>query len=430
MNNSIHIVGVNFKHANLEKVAQVHWPEKSGIGPFLQEVSKAFTIGEIFFLQTCNRREFYFYAPQTDLTREELKSVLLGRVSASIGCSLDGDDFYHYTGLEAVLHLFRVASSLDSMVLGETEIIKQIKDQSLAALSSGIMDRRLKALVEIAIWASKQVRTKTNITRNVVSIASLAYRKVSQHLAGARRKRIVFVGAGDFISGMLPTFVKATDFEILFVNRTRPERLSATYGGPAMTLAEFLAAPPAFDAMITATSSAQPLFDKDWIAKNGGARTLLLDAGLPRDIDAGAGDLSGVTYLDLSQMERILENNRAAREAEIPKTAPIFAKGVEKLKARWLECDLSRFNRQISDHFQETGEKALSLLIKDQLPNLTDGQEEALRGYTQTLVSKLTNIPILGLKGVAKDLGTPAVQAYTSSVAARSNLFRHKAKKS
>jgi len=425
MNNSIHVIGVNFKQS-LEKVARVHWPEKSAIGPFLAEVRETFAIDEIFFLQTCNRREFYCYAPGMTLSPAGLKQALLERVGQALGCRLDEGDFYHHSGLETVLHLCRVAASLDSMVLGETEIIKQIKDQSSAALAGGNMGRRLKSLVEVAMWASKQVRTKTDITKNVISIASLAFRKACDHLSRPGRKRVVFVGAGDFITGMLPTFSKATDLELVFVNRTRPDALSAAYGGISVSLADFLARPVAFDVMITATSSAEPLFDKAWISRHGGNSTLLLDAGLPRDIDAGVGDLPGVSYLDLGDMELILESNRAAREAEIPKTTPIFARAVEKLEARWLECDLSAYNRQISDHFQETGEKALSILIKERMSHLSEREAEALRGFTQTLVTKLTNIPILGLKGVARDLGTPAVLAYTSSVAARSNLFRTK----
>ncbi len=417
----IYIIGTNFKHTSLDRVARVQWPDKSLISPFLQHVRYHLGIEEIFFLQTCNRREFYIYAP--DHRGEELKDALLAAVSKSIGCSLAPEDFYLYQDREVALHLFRVASSLDSMVLGETEIMKQIKDQSCAALRHGHLDRRIKALVDTAIWAAKQVRHKTEITKNVVSMASLAFRKVIDHVRTRATKRVVFVGAGHFITSLLPTFTKSNELELFFVNRTLPEALARQYGGVAMTLDEFLAQPVDFDAMISATGALETLFSMDWIAAHQKDR-LLLDAALPRDIDPRVRTLSGIDYMDLDQMEAVLVENRAARAAEIPKTVPIFEEGWQRLDVRWLECDLAGINQQISKHYRDTGEKALSHLFREDMPNLSPREEELLRGWTRALVGKLTNIPILGLKGVARDVGTEAVDSYTRNVAANSRLFR------
>lgn len=415
---SLHTIGCNFKSTSLENVALVQWPNPDDVGPFLKSAKERFNADESFFLMTCNRREFTFFAPNLENT-ESFKLDFLKVLSASLGCELDADDFYHHQDADAARHLFRVASSLDSMVLGETEIMKQIKDQMALGHRSGGIGRRLKGLLDTAIWSAKQVRNQTHITKNVVSMASLIFRKIQEHHA----KRIVIVGRGHYVRSFLPTFAKSKDLDLVFVNRTHAHDLVEEFGGTSLTLDTFLADPSDFDAMVTATSASDIIFDLPWI-KARKRPMLLLDAALPRDIDAGAAELEGVTYFDLSEMEDILARNRAAREAEIPKTVPIFDEGIERLHAHWLDCDLAGFSREISSHYLEAGDKALSHLIKEELPDLDDDQAEVLRAWTRQLVGKLTNIPILGLKGVAQDLGSDAVDAYTRQVAARSPLFR------
>lgn len=417
----IFIIGSNFRQTTLSRVARVQWAEKSNIGAFLEEICERFLIPEAFFLQTCNRREFYFFAPEHHA--EKFKAAFLEALSDSLGCNLDDEDFYLKQHRDAVLHLFRVASSLDSMVLGETEIMKQIRDQSEMATNRGCIGPRLKALVKTALEVGRQVRHRTRITRNVVSMGSLAMRRTMEFLTGRARRRVVFVGAGHFIESILPTFAKAGSLELLFVNRTCPEALAAAYGGQAMSLSAFLHNPGEFDVLISATSAPGTLFNAEWVAERG-SRMLLIDAALPGDIDPQSACLPDVSYMGLQEMEQILEKNKAAREAEIPKTIPIFEEGWQRLEARLLECELSPYNREISDHYRQTGQKALDFLLKDQFAHLSASEAEHLREWTHDLVNRLTNIPILGLKGVARDMGRDAIDAYTRNVAEKSRLFK------
>ncbi|CAM2066840.1 glutamyl-tRNA reductase [Sulfidibacter corallicola] len=426
MTYSLHIIGTNFKKAPLEQVARVQWPDREFISAFLKHARAVLGLDEIFFLQTCNRREFYIYAPAVHGADREFCSLFLNEVGRSMGRHLDPADFYHFRDDEAVHHLFRVASSLDSMVLGETEIIKQLKDQSTAGMNHGHVGKRLNALINIAQRVSKQVRHRTDITKNVVSMASLALRNVTRHVERRSHKRVVFVGAGHFITSILPTFCKATSLELIFVNRTLPTKLAETYGGTAMTLEAFLEQPVPFEAMVTATGASHALFTAEWFERHN-PEALILDAALPRDVDASVGEMEHIQYLDLAEMEDILAVNRAAREAEIPKAQPLFEEGLQKLEQRWLEFELATYNQAISKHYRDTGEKALSHLMKEQLADLSDEQAEAIRDWTESLVGKLTNIPILGLKGVAREIGPEAIEAYTRQVGANSNLFKSQA---
>ncbi len=419
MTSFIYTLGLNFKTAELERVAQIQWPDSDGISQFLGEIRDRYEIAEAFFLQTCNRREFYFYAPDLNLEVDAFAARFLSCLERSLGTDLSREHFYFHRNDEAALHLFRVASSLDSMVLGETEIMKQIKDQTQRGHKHGHVGRRLRTLFEIALWSARQVRTKTSITKNVVSMASLIYRKVSERPV----RTLAVVGAGHFVRSVLPTFAKNPNLELVFVNRTLPTELAAQFGARAMSLSAFLEAPPPFDALLCATGAPTALFSKAWIEARR-QPMLILDAALPRDVEAGTEELAQVTYMDLAAMEAILAENRAAREAEIPKTEPLFAEGLSRLRTAWLECELAGYSRQISDHYQETGEKALNHLIREHLPDLPHDQAEIIRDWTFALVGKLTNIPILGLKGVARDIGDHAVDAYCRQVAEKSTLFR------
>lgn len=398
----------------------VQWSENDRINQFLAEARRQFGIAEIFFLQTCNRREFYIYAE--DLEQEVLTTGFLDALSQSVGQTLKAEDFYVHSGRSAAVHLFRVASSLDSMVIGETEIMKQIKDQSANALACGNMGRRLKALVQVALRTAKQVRHHTHITKNVTSMASLIFRRVSTWLPKQGSRKVVFVGAGHFIRSILPTFTKIDDLDLIFVNRSLPTQLAEQYGGRAISLTDFLDDPVDFDAMITATGASQAIFTKEWLAARQ-KNLLLLDAALPADIETGAHDLKNVSLLDLKEMEEVLASNRAAREAEIPKAEPLFEEGWERLQASLLECDLACYNQQISVHYQAVGARALDHLLKEEFDGLSDSDAARLKDWTQSLVKKLTTVPILGLKGVARDLGNPAVHAYTRNVAEKTTLF-------
>ena len=301
MTSFIQTIGINFKSAPLEQVARIQWTEKDGIATFLGEVRERFDIEEAFFLQTCNRREFYFFAPDLNCTPTEFYISFMEMLAESLGREIEDEGFYHHRDREAALHLFRVASSMDSMVLGETEIMKQIKDQAARARKHGHVARRLGALLSIALRTGRRVRSQTQITKNVVSMASLIFRNITE--AGA--KRIVFVGAGHYIQSIMPTFAKDCNLELIFVNRSHNTALAETYGGTSMLLADFLANPVPFDAMVTATGAPTAIFSREWL-KAREQKMLILDAALPRDVADDAITLDGIEYLDLEQMEMVL----------------------------------------------------------------------------------------------------------------------------
>ena len=423
MDLSLYVIGLNFKLASLDRLGHVQWPDPKHINTFLKCVKSAFQVDECFFLQSCNRREFYFYAPHLNVKPQDFKERFLHFLGESLQRSLNADDFLYFTDTAAAEHLFRVTSSLESMVLGETEIIKQIKDQFKLSVKKNNSGKYLRTLVETALRTSKQVRTRTQITKNIISMSSLIYRGAMSFMKDMTRKRLVFVGAGHFITSMLPTFSKAHDVEILFVNRTLPDWLAEEYGAQAMSLEDFLANPPHFDVLISATGASHALFTREWVANLDSRPILLVDGAVPCDVEESVQCLDHVYYKDLNEMELTLAENRERRAEEIPKTQPIFDQAIEELREKWRDYELSEINSQISLHYRVIGQKHLDYLLRDGLSEMSDEEKAVLTQWTNGLVSRLVNVPILGLKGVAREYGNSGVEAFVRNVDEGSNLF-------
>ncbi len=412
----------DFKTAELERLGMIAWPERRDIAPFLHQLRGRFAIDEAFFLQSCNRREFYFFLPRLEGAPESFVRQFFPLLSQSLGREISPSWFRIHKGQAAVRHIFRVAASLESMVLGETEIMKQMKDQLGDSQQAGTSGRRLRTLVESALRTAKRVRSETQITRSVTSMASLIHRAVRDFI-GERRGTVVFVGAGHFMETILPPFAKLTNLDFLFVNRSAPTELAARYGGRAQSLLDFLAEPCRFDVLVSATAAPHMLFTRSWLERLGRHPLLLVDGAVPQDIEPSCAELAHVKMFDIAGMEAVLSANRARRQAEVPKAEPIFDEVLAELTERWRELDLGEIHAGVAAYYEETAERALAHLFNQQAPELDEHQRQLLGHFSRSLVKRLVSVPVLGLKGVARELGEEGVLAWKRGVAAGSPLF-------
>ncbi len=414
-----HVIGINFKTAPLNAVARLQFDEADAIGEFLAAMRLEQGVSEVFFLQTCNRREFYFIGQQHSISLTQL----LARLTDAIGETFDASHFFELSGTQAIRHLFQVTASLESMVLGETEITKQVKTQFGQARAAGYAGPYLKAWVNAALRAAKRVRSETEITKNVISMASLAKRYAERHVQKGSRGTIAFVGAGQYINSIMPHFAKLVQCDFVFVNRTQNSDLSDRYGGLSVGLETFLDNPPSFDVLVTATTSPQPIFSAKWLASHQHP-IMVLDLALPRDVELSASHLQHVTLWGLEEMEAMLESNRIAREQEIPKAEPILEDALIRLNERWLELDLANVHQEIAAHYRRTGDRAVDFLLKELPADLSQEHGAHLRLWADDLVKRLIHVPVLGLRGVVDEYGTHAVSAYTKRISAATPLFR------
>lgn len=422
MRHSLIAFCADFKTTDLANLGTIAWADRSQINVFLQGLKDAFGVSEAFFLQSCNRREFYFHIPSLNMNKANFAAGFFEVLGDSLGTSVNHTWFRILEEEAVIQHLFRVATSLESMVLGESEIMKQVRDQFADARKCGNAGRHLSALVQAAVRAARRVRTETQITKNVVSMASLIYRSTDAFLREHHRQRVVFVGAGHFMRSILPTFSKNQEFEYLFVSRRLPQDLADEYGGKAMTLDAFRKKPPIFDVLISATSSKSYIFDVRWLVRHCRDEALLVDAALPRDLDERVAREDGLELLDLAVMEDTLARNRAARQAEVPRAIPIFNEIQTELERELHEMELGEIHAGIASYYEKTADRALECLFK-QRKDLHNDQRELLQSWSRNLVKRLVSVPVLGLKGVARELGEEGIEAYIRGVSSGSPLF-------
>lgn len=383
---------------------------------FTAALRRDFAVEEVFFLKTCNRREFYLTAPDEVDVR-----ALRTRFQTTFQHAGLLPDFQVRFDQHCVRHFFTVAASLASMALGEYEITHQIKMQSRHAAAIGLSGRRLSAMVEAALHAGKRVRGETQIGRQVVSPLSLVYQKINEWLGRHGGSRVVFVGAGDYIRRLLPLFGGHDHARFLFVNRSENE-LADHYGGRAMALADFHSAPPAFDVLVTATAASHVLFDEDWLRRAVNDRPVMIfDGATPPDCDAAALPERARLWR-LSDLEPELRRNRRERAAEIPEAERIIEKECTRFWDKWRGLAISDDLHALQDYYQhETLAPVAAFADKHQL---SEEQRRDLQRLCRHLARRLAVVPVLALRAVAREFGAQGMRLVKEAIAKGSPLFR------
>src|SRR6266404_5282947 len=270
---------------------------------------------EIVLLSTCNRVEIYGTTRQT--TRH-IKSVL------QLLCPEPGDldlHIYLYEGAAAVRHLLRVAAGLDSMALGETEIIGQIKNAYEIACNAGLTGRVLNRLFQRAFQATKEIRTRTGIGRGTVSIKSTAAELIGK--TDLSQQSIMVLGAGEMAESCVLLLVKKGARSIFISSRSfdRAIDLAMRCGGEAVCFGYCLFEMRDVDVVIAATSSSETLLSRDDVKNLMKARRnrplLLIDLSVPRNIDPAAGELENVSLYNIDHLEALARRGVQARECEL-----------------------------------------------------------------------------------------------------------------
>jgi glutamyl-tRNA reductase len=290
---------------------------------------------EFALVNTCNRVELYGVAKTPEifaLLREALCHVT--------GCTPDELDsaVSLRQNHDAIAHLFSVASGLDSQIVGETEILGQVKDAYDAALGKKWTGPVLNRVFQKTFQAAKHIRTNTAIGAGQISIATVAVDLAGRIFGDLADTKVLVVGAGDIGLKTVQAFQSRGATSITVASRTlaRAEEAAALAGGWAMSMADLPEAVAASDIIASSTSSPDFILTRDLVAagmKRRPARPLfLMDLALPRDVDPAAAQLSNVFVYNLDDLAKIAEGNIAQREAEVAKCRAILA---ERTAALW-----------------------------------------------------------------------------------------------
>ena len=356
------------------------------------------SVAELVVLSTCNRTEFYGSAADVDSANRTLREAV--RYYKGVTHLQNGDFTYVRAGRGAARHLFRVASGLDSLMLGEPQILGQVKDALSVAGESGGSGACLTRLFQCATHAGKRTRSETAIGRGAMSVAYAGVAMATKVFGDLSRHRILVVGAGETGALAATYLAKEQPADLVVVNRTlaRAVELAAKLGGHACSLGELDQALVDADVVVTATASPEPLIGAamlEPIIKARGRRPLVLvDVASPRDVDPKAGRLDNVFLYDLDALERIVDQNKAARAKEIPRAERIVEEELDYFFEWYDALAVAPMIRALRKAFEEIGEREALKHSK----HFHRSDREMLERYTRSLINKLLHHPTIRIK--------------------------------
>ena len=358
-------------------------------------------ISEAVILSTCNRTEVYVVAERFHQAVGDVRNVL-SRL-AELPPEDFADHLYTFHDAGAVAHLFSVVSGLDSAVLGESEILGQVRGAWERAAGEGAARSGMNMLFRHAVGVGKRVRTETGIGRHTASVSHAAVELAEARLGTLSGKRVLVLGAGDMGEGMARSLVRAGVGELLVANRTRAkaEDLASAVGGRSVAVADLPAALTDVDVLLTSTGASSVLVDhadlEPVVAARGGRSLLIIDVAVPRDVDPSAADLPGVDLLDMDDLRAFADAGLAERRREVAAVRDLIDDEVQ----RYREVATARQVAPLIAALRERAEAARAAELERTAARLPAEERAALDAASRALVAKLLHEPTVRLKEAA-----------------------------
>ncbi|WP_408595833.1 glutamyl-tRNA reductase [Limnohabitans sp.] len=361
------------------------------MGPSLTTLRNTFTgDSEVAILSTCNRTEIYGAG-----THNQMQQTLAW-LAQSGGVPMDAlqGHTYELTESEAARHAFRVASGLDSMVLGEPQILGQMKDAVRAASEAGALGTTLNQLFQRSFAVAKEVRSSTEIGAHSISMAAAAVRLAGQLFEELAQTKVLFVGAGEMIELCATHFAAKQPKSLAIANRTleRGEKLALQFGGDVMRLSDLPQRLHEFDIVISCTASTLPLIGLGAVERALKQRKhrpmFMVDLAVPRDIEPEVKSLEDIYLYTVDDLSQVVQTGQANRQAAVAQAEAIIDVGVQNF-AHWLEQRsnvplIQQLNAQTDEWRDAELARARKLLAKG---DDVDAVLEALsRGLTQKML--------------------------------------------
>lgn len=406
------LIGLNHKTAPVELREKLSFKNSSSLLINLKAQIPYFK--EAYFLSTCNRVEFGFILEKDK--RELLLEELAKFLEKNFNFSWDRfkNHFYLLENEEAVKHLFEVSCGLDSMVLGEPQILGQVKacyQQALEARTCGLV---LNKLFHRAFFVAKRVRTETGIGGGAVSVSYAAYQLAKKILGSLKERVLLLVGAGEMAELACLHFKSSGIKKIIIANRTfsKALELAEKFKGEALSLEELPLALTSVDIVITSTSSSSFLITKDLVASVLRARKykplFIIDIAVPRNVEPQVNKLENVYLYDIDDLKLVVEENLKERKKSALRAKTIIEDEVFKLKKWAEELEVLPTIRALVQRAELLRQRELAKTLK-KLKNLSKEDRETLEVLTRSLVQKLLYYPINYLKKGYHENGKYAV---------------------
>lgn len=409
------VVGLNYRTAPVEVRERVSI-HHSQIAASLQQLQKHSVIAGSVLLSTCNRFEIYAVTKDVETGINSIKDFLIRQAQDTNGGFKDY--LYIHTLYPAVRHLFRVVSGLDSMILGESEILGQVSKAYELSCKAGVNNKIINVMFQKALAVGKRVRTETLIDQYSTSISYTAVELAKRKAGSFQGKKIIIMGAGEMSALTMKHLAAQGAQTVIVSNRSleRAEALAEEYQGKAVPFTDLDAHLKEADLVFSATASNSIIIGTEQvmgIMKNRNYRPILLiDIAVPRDIDSNVKAIKGVSLYDIDDLRGVVDSHQSARKLAAGEAEKI----VDQEMASFKKWHNALFVLPTITALKQRGEEIKNTqidLAMAKLGGITPKQEKVIRSLANSIVNKFLHVPITTLKEVSD---TPQGHLYTEVI--------------
>jgi glutamyl-tRNA reductase len=406
------VTGLNHKSAPVEIRERLAFPDDA-LASALGALREAAALEEAVIVSTCNRVEVAACAAQEIDTQSAVEDFLAS--SRGVDRAWLHPHLYHYEDRAAVRHLFRVAASLDSMVVGEPQILGQLKAAWSRAHDSGAAAGLLDQIFSRAFSVAKRVRSETEIGQSAVSVSYAAVELARQIFGSLAGHKVILAGAGKMSELAARHLKRSGCGEILVTNRSpeRAGRVAALFDGRIVDYKRFTDWLVEVDILIASSAAPRYILTREEMRRVLGARRnrpiFLIDIAVPRNIEPSVNDLDNAFLYDIDDLQRVVETNRAGRRKEAEEAEAIVEEEVERMMARLNAREVTPTIVSLQQQLENLRRAELER-VRAKLGGLTPEQEEAVEALTRGLINKIAHGPITELRRHAQQPnGFPAI---------------------
>jgi glutamyl-tRNA reductase len=404
---SLVVIGLNHRTVPLDLLERMTIDD-ARLPKALHDVVGREHVSEAVVLSTCNRTEIYVVAEKFHGAYADVRNSLAEM--AYLPPETFADHLFVSYDADAARHLFEVAAGLDSAVIGEAEVLGQVKAAWEVARTEGAAGSALNMLFRHAIEVGKRARTETGISRNIASVSTAAVAMATERLGGLEGRRVLVLGAGEMGEGMVRAIVNGGVedgvADVRIANRTweRSVELAERIGGSAIRLAELNGALAEVDLLLTGTGAHSIMLEHADLSRIMAAREgqplLIVDVAVPRDVDPAAADIGGVTLLDMDDLRAFADAGIQSRQNEVAAVRSMITDELDRFVSQTSAREVAPLIAALHDRAEVVRQAELDR-FRTKLAALEPAQIDAIEALTKGIVAKLLHDPTVGLKDAA-----------------------------
>ena len=383
------IIGTSIWQQNLPLLERLT-VERDNKVDVLQRLKASMQIDELIYLGTCNRVEFMYVSYDNQPADRLLHRLIDFFFQNGVELNFFPNDFYNFTGKDAITHLFRTVSALDSLVVGETQITGQFKQAIQESEQFCLGGAVISGLAQEALVTARKVKRETSIGNGSVSMASLAVNAIKKELEGRPEPVIALVGSGPMTSKLATALRKSVSTNLRFVNRTldKAEKLADEFGGSATALDDFLAAPGEVDAIASATAAPQAVFTEGFLSKltSSDKPVVCIDLAVPRDFSREFEHDNRTCLIDIPKLRALAQVNLRQKFVEASRANDIVRESVNKYLSDRIEVSLKPIFHESYQESIALARKSLDELFTTRLNSLDEDSRETVHRLVSRLI--------------------------------------------